>query len=70
MLTDQPVTSIEPAWDLDMVAAPTGRKLLALTPGNVAVFAVLTPSNLKYFRAWCPLPKLTIEQKDALNDRN
>lgn len=69
MLIDKPVTSIEPAWNLDMAAAPVGRKLLALNPSGVAVFASLTPSTLKYFRAWCPLPKLTIEQKDALNDR-
>lgn len=65
-VTDAPVTSAEPRWNLDMRSAPTGRKLLALNPGGVAVFASLTPSTLKYFRAWCPLPKLTAEQKDLI----
>lgn len=68
-VTDKPVTSIAPAWNLDMKSAPTGRKLLALNHGGVAVFASLTPSTLKYFMAWCPLPKLTPEQKDILNGR-
>lgn len=65
-MIDKPVSALAPMWNLDMAAAPLGRKVLALNPGGVAVFAALTPSTLKHFRAWCPLPKLTVEQKDSI----
>lgn len=46
-----------------MQSAPLGRKLLALNHGGVAAFASLTENNLKYFKAWCALPKVPIEHK-------
>jgi len=60
-VTDKPVTSNEPRWNFDLHAAPMGRKLLALNPDGVAVFASLNASSLKYFRAWCALPKIPKE---------
>ena len=69
MTPDKPVTGHAPQWCLDMRAAPLGRKLMALNSGGVAVFASLTPSTLKHFVAWCPLPKLTPEQKLQLHPR-
>ena len=65
-----PLTDSDPEWNFDMSAAPHGRKLIALNPGNVAVFAVLSSRNLKDFSAWYPLPKVknahtTKEQEDA-----
>lgn len=68
-VTDKPVTGHAPQWCLDMKSAPTGRKLMALNSGGVAVFASLTPSTLKHFVAWCPLPRLTPEQKLQLHPR-
>jgi hypothetical protein len=68
-MIDVPVTSIEPRWELDLSLAPKGRKLLAMNPSGVAVFATLSASNLKYFVAWCPLPKLNAAQKDILHPR-
>lgn len=65
-MNDKPVTAMDVHWSLDMSKAPMGRKLLALNPGGVAVFASLTPSTLKHFIAWCSLPKLTPEQKKEI----
>ena len=41
-LGNKPVTSHTPAWNFDMGTAPAGRKLLALNPGHVACFALIT----------------------------
>ncbi len=64
-----PLTDSDPEWNTDMSKAPHGRKLIALNPSGVAVFAVLSSRNLKDFTAWYPLPKVkhentTKEQKD------
>lgn len=64
---EKPVTAHAPQWCLDMKSAPLGRKLLALNSGGVAVFAALTSGTLKHFVAWCPLPRLTPEQKRILH---
>lgn len=64
---EKPVTAHAPQWCLDMRAAPLGRKLMALNSGGVAVFAALTSGTLKHFVAWCPLPRLTPEQKRILH---
>ena len=53
-----PLTDSDPEWNTDMSKAPHGRKLIALNPGGVAVFAVLSARNLKDFTAWYPLPRL------------
>ncbi len=53
-----PLTDSDPVWNFDMSAAPHGRKLIALNPGKVAVFAVLSSRNLKDFTAWYPLPRI------------
>ena len=53
-----PLTDSDPEWHTDMDKAPHGRKLIALNPSGVAVFAVLSARNLKDFQAWYPLPKL------------
>ncbi len=53
-----PLTDPDPEWNFDMSAAPHGRKLIALNPGGVAVFAVLSSRNLRDFQAWYPLPKV------------
>lgn len=53
-----PHTAPDPEWNFDMSAAPHGRKLIALNPGGVAVFAVLSSRNLRDFHAWYPLPKI------------
>jgi len=46
-----------------MNTAPAGRKLLALNPGHVACFAMITNGNRQDFRAWCALPKIPKEHK-------
>jgi hypothetical protein len=66
MNLDKPVTAREVSWSLDMKSAPMGRKLLALNPGGVAVFASITPSTAHHYLAWCSLPKLTPEQKETI----
>lgn len=53
-----PLTDSDPTWHTDMSKAPHGRKLIALNPGGVAVFAVLSARNLKDFTAWYPLPRI------------
>ena len=53
-----PLTDSDPEWNTDMSKAPHGRKLIALNPGGVAVFAVLSSRNLKDFTAWYPLPRI------------
>ena len=53
-----PLTDSDPEWNFDMSAAPHGCKLIALNPGKVAVFAVLSSRNLKDFIGWYPLPRL------------
>ena len=53
-----PLTDADPEWCTEMDKAPHGRKLIALNPSGVAVFAVLSARNLKDFHAWYPLPKL------------
>ena len=53
-----PLTDSDPVWNFDMSAAPHGRKLIALNPGKVAVFAVLSSRNLKDFIGWYPLPRI------------
>jgi hypothetical protein len=62
-LGNKPVTSHAPAWNFDMSTAPAGRKLLALNPGHVACFALITNNNRADFRAWCALPKIPKEMK-------
>ena len=52
-----PLTHPDPEWNTDMTAAPHGRKLIALNPSGVAVFAVLSARNLRDFQAWYPLPQ-------------
>ena len=59
-----PHTNPDPKWNFDMNAAPHGRKLIALNPGNVAVFAVLSYRNVKDFQAWYPLPRLPKEDSE------
>jgi len=56
-----PLTDADPEWCTDMSAAPHGRKLIALNPSGVAVFAVLSARNLKDFTAWYPLPKFKVK---------
>ena len=53
-----PLTDSDPEWNFDMSAAPHGCKLIALNPGKVAVFAVLSSRNLKDFIGWYPLPRI------------
>lgn len=53
-----PLTDSDPEWNFDMTSAPHGRKLIALNPSGVAVFAVLSAQNLKDFRGWYSLPKV------------
>ena len=65
-LSDKPVTAMDVHWSTDMSKAVLGRKLLALNPSGVAVFATLTSSTLKHYLAWCSLPKLTPEQKEIV----
>ena len=65
-LSKPPVTAKDVHWSTDMNLAPLGQKLLALNPSGVAVFASITPSTMKYYIAWCPLPKLTKEQKEIV----
>lgn len=62
-ITNKPVTGVRPEWNFNMDQAPLGGKLMALNPGNVAVFATLSRSNIHHFRAWCPLPKIPMEHK-------
>lgn len=68
---DKPVSSVHPMYSEDMSTAPHGRKLIALNPGGVACFAVITNSNVKDFIAWAPLPKrpkrphLDVEELEA-----
>ena len=52
-----------------MSQAPMGRKLMALNPGGVAVFASITPSTAHHYIAWCSLPKLTRAQKEIIYQR-
>lgn len=59
----QPITHEDPEWDFDMSRAPHGRKLIALNPSGVAVFAVLSARNLRDFTAWYPLPKVRVSGK-------
>lgn len=58
-----PFTHEEPCWNFNMSNAPLGRKLIALNPGGVAVFAVLSYRNVKDFQAWYPLPRLPKEEE-------
>ena len=65
-----PVTAEEVFWSLDMAKAPMGRKLMALNPSGVAVFASITPSTAHHYLAWCSLPKLTKDQKEIIHQRS
>jgi len=56
-----PLTDADPVWCTDMDKAPHGRKLIALNPSGVAVFAVLSARNLRDFQAWYPLPKFKVK---------
>lgn len=56
-----PLTDSDPCWNTDMTAAPHGRKLIALNPSGVAVFAVLSARNVNDFKAWYPLPKFKVK---------
>ena len=47
--------------------APLGKKLIAINPGGVAVFAVLNKDNLKHYIEWCELPK---KAKKVLTDES
>lgn len=60
---NDPVTAHVSYYNFNMDDAPTGRKLLALNPGNVACFATITATNRKDFKAWAPLPKIPKEHK-------
>jgi hypothetical protein len=57
LLTDKPVSAQQSEMCSDMSKAPLGRKVIAINPGGVAVFAVLSKDNLKHFIEWAPLPK-------------
>ncbi len=59
-----PLTDPDPEWNFNMSAAPHGKKLIALNPGGVAVFAVLSYRNLKDFQGWYPLPRIPKEKDD------
>lgn len=59
-----PLTDPDPEWNFNMAEAPHGKKLIALNPGGVAVFAVLSYRNLKDFQAWYPLPRIPKEKDD------
>ena len=65
-----PVTAVEVFWSLDMSKAQMGRKLMALNPSGVAVFASITPSTAHHYLAWCSLPKLTKDQKEIIHQRS
>lgn len=65
-LSDKPVTALDVHWSTDMTKAPLGRKLLAINPSGVAVFASITPSTMKHYLAWCSLPKFTQDQKEEI----
>lgn len=58
------VTTDQLRFRADMHNAPLGKKLLAINPGGVAVFAILTRANLHHFIEWCEVPKR------ALRDSN
>jgi hypothetical protein len=68
-MTTPPVTAEEVSWSLDMKSAPMGRKLMALNPSGVAVFASITPNTAHHYLAWCSLPKLTKQQKEIIHQR-
>ena len=68
-MTTPPVTAEQVFWDMEMGHAPMGRKLIALNPGGVAVFASITPSTAHHYLAWCSLPKLTKQQKEIVFER-
>ena len=55
---DKPVTTPDLFFTMDMATCPTGRKVIALNPGKVACFAVITNTNRADFIGWCPLPKV------------
>lgn len=55
---DKPVTTSDIFFNMNMNACPTGRKVIALNPGKVACFAVITSTNRSDFLGWCPLPKV------------
>lgn len=50
---------------LDMNNAPLGKKVLAINPSGVAVFAVLTKETLKDYQEWCELPKRAIRVPES-----
>lgn len=57
-----PLTDSDPEWNFDMTSAPHGRKLIALNPSGVAVFAVLSARNINDFCGWYPLPRIPKEK--------